>query len=270
MWFVLRRLALGIALIAAASAFLLVSDWKQRKTDAGSTPQVAVLKYSTRPLLDEAVEGMVDGLAKHDYIAGKTITMTFYDAQNDMPTAASIAKEITGGRYDLVLTASTPCLQAVAQANKQGVCRHVFCAVTDPFGAGVGIHRDDPLDHPPHLLGVGSFQPVESLFRLVKRDIYPGLKTVGVVWNPAEACSEACTLKARRICGELGITLLEASVDKSADVPDAVNSLVGRGVEAIWIWWAAGWKRSGSAATTRWSWRSTPWSPPRGRAVSRS
>ncbi len=231
-WLIVKRLALGITLICAASAFLLLSDLQRRKK---GMPQVAVLKYSTRPLLDAAVDGMIDGLARHGYVADETIALRIYDAQNEIPIAANIAKEITDGRYDLVMTASTPCLQAVARANAEGKCKHVFCAVTDPFGAGVGINRDNPLDHPPHLAGIGTFQPVELLFRLVKKDVFPGLKTVGVVWNPAEACSEACTIKARKICDELGIELLEATVDKSSDVPDAANSLVSRGVEVIWI-----------------------------------
>jgi ABC-type uncharacterized transport system substrate-binding protein len=106
--------------------------------------------------------------------------------------------------------------------------------VTDPFGAGVGISRDDPYKHPKHLTGVGTFQPVEATFRIAKQ-LYPELKRVGEAWNPAEACSEACTVKARAISKELGIELVEAQVDSSSAVRETANSLVSRGVQAIWI-----------------------------------
>jgi ABC-type uncharacterized transport system substrate-binding protein len=63
----------------------------------------------------------------------------------------------------------------------------------------------------------------------------PELKTVGVVWNPAEANSEAQLKLARIICQELGIELMEASIDNSSGVFEAVNALISRGIEAIWV-----------------------------------
>ena len=134
--FVVRRLALGATLIVGASAILLFSERKQSEPDQEVLPRVAVLKYASRPLLDELVGGMISGLAERNYIADKTVELKTFDAQNDMPTAAAMAAEITGGGYDLVLTVSTPCLQAVARANQQRGVKHVFAGVTDPFGAG--------------------------------------------------------------------------------------------------------------------------------------
>jgi len=65
----------------------------------------------------------------------------------------------------LILTASTLSLQAVAGANRAGHTKHVFGLVLDPFSAGVGISREDPLNHPKHLVGYGSMQPVAEAFR---------------------------------------------------------------------------------------------------------
>ena len=55
------------------------------------------------------------------------------------------------------------------------------------------------------------------------------------VWNPGEACSQACLEIARPVCKELGIELVEAAVDNSTAVYEAALSLLTRGVEAIWI-----------------------------------
>ncbi|HNW94173.1 MAG TPA: ABC transporter substrate-binding protein, partial [bacterium] len=129
---------------------------------------------------------------------------------------------------------STPGLQTVANANKDGRTTHIFSIVTDPAGAGVGISRDNPLGHPAHLAGIGTFQPVEKLFRVL-HEIKPDLKRVGTIWSSAEACSAACLVKARTICRELGITLVETTVDNSAGVREAAQALTSRGVEAIWI-----------------------------------
>ncbi len=72
-----------------------------------------------------------------------------------------------------------------------------------------------------------------EIFRLA-RQVNPKLKSVGVVWNPAEVNSEYCTKEARKISAELGITLLEAPVEQAKDVREAARSLVARGVEAFW------------------------------------
>ncbi len=229
----LNRLVLGLVLIGLASAILLFSDTKPRVVRSESQ-RVAIFQFATRPLLDECVGGVLDGLKTEGFTDGQGMKVEKFNAENDLPTANTIARLVVSRGYDLVITASTPCMQIFAGANQKGTVKHVFCAVTDPFGAGVGISREDPLKHPKHLAGIGTFQPVEKTFRTAKQ-LYPGLKRVGEAWNPAEACSEACTQKARAICRELGIELVEANVDSSSGVREAVSSLIARGVQAIWI-----------------------------------
>ena len=134
----------------------------------------------------------------------------------------------------MVVTVSTPALQVMANANKDGGVIHVFCAVTDPFISGVGITGPKAGDHPAHLVGIGTFQPVEGIFRIA-REMNPGLKKVGVVWCTSETCSEACVKKARVICKELGIELVEMSVESVTQVYEAAIAVSSKGVEALWI-----------------------------------
>lgn len=233
-WLGLKRLAGGFIFIALASSVLLLSDWNQRKKDAGRMPRVAVLQHASMELLDEAVQGMLDALTDGGYRHGQNIVLTRFNAENDLPTDNAIAKEITDGKFDLVLTASTLSTQAVANANKAGKAIHVFGAVADPFSAGIGVRREAPMDHPAHLVGIGTFMPVAANFEMARR-MFPGLKTVGVAWNPVESNSRAFTVKAREVCERLGIELLEATVENSSGVGEASNSLVSRGAQALWI-----------------------------------
>jgi ABC-type uncharacterized transport system substrate-binding protein len=227
-----RRLSLGVFLIALTSTVLLLSDWSQRQVTR--LPRLALLQHASQPLLAEAVQGMLDALADSGFEDGRTIALRRFNAENDLATANSIARQITNGDYQLVLTASTLSLQTVANANRDGRTRHVFGVVADPFSAGVGLHRDRPQDHPKHLTGVGSFLPVAKTFELA-RQCYPGLRRVGVAWNPAESNSAAFTASAREVCRRLGIELLEANVESSSAVSEAASSLVSRGAEALWV-----------------------------------
>lgn len=232
-----KRLALGLGLILLAALFLLGADWGSRhkapKIDK-TLPAIAVLQFSSNPIMDEFCQGAIAEMADGGFVDGKNIRIVHFNAEGDVATANLVAKQITDGSYKLIITASTICLQAVGTANRNGArTPHIFGAVTDPFIAGVGISHGPPQEKPPYLTGMGTFQPIERIFRQA-RALYPSLKTVGVVWNASEVNSEACVKKARLISKELGITLLEASVEKTSDVNEAAASLVGRGVQAIW------------------------------------
>ena len=199
MRFVLKRLLLGFVLIALASASLLLSDLGRRTAVARSVPHIGLLQHASTMLLDEGTRGAIDGLAENGLIDGKTIAIEQFNAQGDISVGNSIAKQMVNARYDLLLTMSTLSLQAVANANRNGKTVQVFGLVADPVVAGVGISRNDPLDHPRNLIGIGSFLPIQDAFHIA-REMFPGLKRVGVAWNPAEANSRAFVESAREVC----------------------------------------------------------------------
>ncbi len=208
---------------------------RQRRYD-GPTRQrsIALLQSISQATIDEGARGVLAGLAAAGFHEGQTLVVHRYNAQGDAATSSTIARMMIGSDVDLMVTLSTPSLQSVAAANRDAHRPHVFGMVSDPVAAGVGIARDDPSRHPPYMVGIGTMQPVAETFELARR-LAPRLARVGVAWNPSEANSEACTKLARTVCKNLGFTLLEANVDQSAAVREAVASLVTRGAEAIWI-----------------------------------
>src|SRR5262245_27270642 len=237
-----KRLSLGIALIAIASGILLYSDLRSRQGSQQRPNQaaqkqfrVALVQHASQVVLDDGVRGVIEALAARGYSDGGKLLLRRYNAEGDLPTANSIAREVVGGGNDLIITVSTLSMQTVANANKfASQTPHVFGLVSDPYSAGVGINRTNHLDHPPYLAGYGSIQPVAETFKMAKR-MRPELKTVGLVWNPTESNSEAQTRLARAVCPELGITLMEANGENSIGVAEAANSLTARGVEALWL-----------------------------------
>lgn len=238
---IVRHLAPGLAAITMAAAVLLLSDFP--KAPRSSTPdaslqkrppvRVALLQMSSQSIMDDAARQVIVGLEDAGYQDGATLKLVRLNAEGDMATANAMATEVVGGDYDLVVTLSTPCLQAVANANRRGEVKHVFGLVSDPTVSGVGIGKD-PLAHPAYMVGIGTLPPAEKSFQLA-RQINPSLKRVGVVWNPAEVNSEIATKVARQTCQELGIELLEANAENTSSVREAVASLIARDVEALWI-----------------------------------
>ena len=234
MRFVVKRLALGFVLILVASTVLLLSDVGHRSAAARSMRHIGLLQHASTLLLDEGTRGAIDALAENGFVEGKSIVIDRFNAHGDISVGNSIAKQMVNARYDLLLTMSTLSLQAVANANRGSNTVHVFGLVADPVVAGVGINRNNPLEHPRNLVGIGSFLPVQDAFRIA-REMFPPLKRVGVAWNPAEANSRAFVEVARETCKESGIKLLEANVENSNAVLEAEDSLVARDAEVLWI-----------------------------------
>ena len=232
----IRRWLPLVLVLGGASALLVATD---RTGSRRSVPAVAVLQQVSTPLLDDAVRGMIDGLAEKGFVDGRTVTIRRYNAEGDLAQANAIAREIVGGAFDMGLTSSTPSLQALATANERGRPAgsrlvHVFAAVADPFSAGVGLDRRDPLVHPPHLVGYGSLSPVEATFRILQ-EIAPGVRRLGAAHNPAESNSRRFMQLARATCAARGLELLEAAVENSSGVVEAVQSTISRGAEVIFV-----------------------------------
>jgi len=234
MWFAIKRLSRGLLLIAVGSAVLLLSDVRPTGADGKSLPRIAILQQASTVVLDEGIRGMLDALATQGYRDGETCIVTRYNAQNDLPTANAIAREITDGRFDLVLTSSTPSMQVVANANKAGRAKHVFGIVADPYVADVGLDRADPRKHPPHMVGQSIMLPIGDAFQIAKK-MWPAVTKVGIAWNPAESNSRMFVGMAREAAPKLGIELLEAQVENTSGVTEAIHSLLGRGTQVLCV-----------------------------------
>ena len=94
MWLVFKRLSFGFALIVLTSSVLLISDWNRRQSGTRRMPHVAILQHASQPIIDEGVQGMLDGLAESGFTAGRNLTVRRYNAEGDIGTANAIAKEI--------------------------------------------------------------------------------------------------------------------------------------------------------------------------------
>lgn len=230
----INHIKAGLFFIFLISCILLFLDLDNRQKKENELPRIAVFKHSSRPLLDNTERGIVDGLQRNGFVNGQNVMITHFCAENDLPTANTIAQNILNEKFDMVITISTPILQVMANANKQGDVIHVFGAVTDPFASGVGLSREHPDIRPAWIAGIGTFQPVEDGL-LIARQMNPKLKKLGVPWCSHEVCSEACVKIARKVADSLKIDLLEVTVDNSSAVYEAVQSLISRGAEAIWV-----------------------------------
>lgn len=238
MWSAFRCLILGLSLIAGASALLLWSDTGSRvaggKKASDTVRRVALLQHASQAVIEDSVQGMIDGLAEGGYVQGKNLHLQRFNAEGDVSVSNTIAAEMVSGKADLLMTCSTVSLQAVGNANRHAKKPLVFGSVSDPSITGLGISKEDPLDHPEWIAGCGTMQPVAEALQAAK-EMNPGLRKIGVVWNASEVNSEGQIIIARRVCRELGMELMEAAIDSSSGVGEAARALTARGAEALFL-----------------------------------
>ncbi len=195
------------------------------KTESAPGKRMAMFQFSDHTMMDECARGIMDQFADNGILKQKGITIDRKNAQSEFSLGQSIVQDIVRRDYDYILTMSTPALQITAQINKK--IPHVFGAVTDPYRMGVAT---DSTHHIANLTGVATFQPVEYTLKTM-RELLPDAKRLGLVWTPSEACSEACTYKARDAAEKYGFELIEATVTSTTEVIDALNSVLGRGID---------------------------------------
>ena len=230
---VLRRLSLAFLIVAALSAFLLWSDRPASRRAAGPVKRVALVMLASVPTMEAAARGVLDGLAEGGFTVGDNLSIEQSHAEGDLATLNQIAALVSSGDADLVVTLSTPAAQ-VLHRNNRSRKPHVYGVVADPPSAGLDIDPENLADHPEWSTGLGTRLPVEDLFAMV-RAAAPGLRTLGVAWNPSERNAEIFLAEGKRAADALGFTLIDANAPSSADVRTAVDSLVARGAEAIWV-----------------------------------
>lgn len=193
---------------------------KNQPSESGlDQKRVVLFMFNEQQTMIDAMQGIKDVLK--DY----PVLLEVKSAQNEYSIAKSVADEIIRSKFDYIITISTPALQIMAGANK--TIPHIFGCVTDPYKMKLAV---DTVNHRANITGVVTLQPVEATLRIM-REIFPQAKTIGLIWNPAEACSETCTGKARQAAAHYGFHLLERNVINTSEVNEALNSLISEGID---------------------------------------
>lgn len=200
--------------------------------EGGDLPVVGLMKLVSHPALDAEQEGVKEALAAAGYIDGETVRLIEANAEGDIATLTTIAQRFLDEGVDLIVATSTPALQAAFNVTKDLEAPPiVFNAVTSPYAAGIAAAADD---HPSWVIGIQALAPVEDALALIPA-MLPDVRSVGYIYNPAEANSVVNTEIAEPEAERLGLTLEVTTISNSSEVQTAAEALVARGVEAFFV-----------------------------------
>ena len=213
----LKKTVLATAAIAALAGLTVpaLAQDSDEKT-------VAITYIVEHPALDAVREGIIASLADKGYTEGDNLKVVARSAQGNMTTQTQIASEFAGLGPDVAVGISTPSAQALK--NSMGDTPVVFAAVTDPVAAGLIENPEKP---EANITGTSDKQPPKPALELIQK-LVPGVKTIGVIYNPGEANSVVQVDDIKAGAKELGLTVVESPAAQSSMVPDAARNLVGK------------------------------------------
>lgn len=212
-----------IFLLAAMASLLLMAASMASAADPAQKTVIGISKIVSHPALDAVVKGIQDELA-----ASKTVVD--YDIQNangDINTAASIANKFQAGKVAVAVGVATPTAQSLVNTLKGTPV--VFSAVTDPVKAGLvsSLKKGEK-----NVTGVSDMTPVKQQIELLLK--IKKIKKLGHVYTSSEENAVVLAAVVKQACKELGIQYIETTVSKSAEVKQAVQSIIRR-VDALYI-----------------------------------
>lgn len=143
------------------------------------------------------------------------------NANGDTSLFASIFTGLIAENVDVIIPIATSTAQAAAAATTE--IPIVFSAVSNPVEAGL-VESFDKTDK--NITGISNSIAIEDIFSLAKI-ISPDAKTFGFVYNTSEINSAAGIARAKIYCDANGISYKEATITGTADLQQAVASLVG-------------------------------------------
>ncbi len=237
MWESFRRIALGLALISLTAGTLLLSDLNRRieadgarktpRQQAGKPWKLNLLYYVDAPAYEEALEGVMKGLKESGLVENRDFTLMVRNAQGDMATANSMVDLATANDLDLLITLSTPMLQAAI--NRAGNLPIVFSIVANPLLAGAGMSNEQ---HRPNLTGIYTTSDFQGMMEVLPL-IMPQVRRIGTLFVPSEVNSVFYKDLLTEAAQQVGVEVIAVGVSSTAEVVDGALALTSKQLDAI-------------------------------------
>jgi putative ABC transport system substrate-binding protein len=208
-------------LLIVAALTIFVKTWAD---EPPKVPLVVISQIVEHDALTKEREGIIAALKDAGFEDGKTITIVYENAQGSIATATLIANKFAGLSPRVAIGISTPSAQTLIQPMADRGIPVVFAAVTDPIEARLVSTLDKRSEN---VTGVSDGLPFRPQMELIQK-LIPGLKTIGVLYNPGEANSAKAVLQLRELAPLMKLSLVEATTSRTADTLMAATSLIGK------------------------------------------
>jgi putative ABC transport system substrate-binding protein len=178
--------------------------------------------------LDENRAGFLQALKDNGYTEGDNLKVDYQNAQGDLATAQTIAKNFASQDKDLIFAIATGSAQGAYNATKE--IPILISAVTDPIAAGLAESLEQPNTN---VSGTSDYIPVEKQVELIKLFV-PEAKKIGVLYNTSEINSEVQIDQLKEYVKDKGYEVIPLGVSSTNEVNQAISSLVNK-IDVLYV-----------------------------------
>ncbi|MCP5322965.1 MAG: ABC transporter substrate-binding protein [Candidatus Paracaedibacteraceae bacterium] len=216
----IRKIALStgmstLGLIAGLWAFVYGPVWY-------------VVNIPTHPAIDETRVGLIRELKTQGYVPGKTIDIDIESDGGNLISVQSLEDSQAKKTNKIHVAIGTSIAQNV-QKNMAPDAYLVFSSVTDPVGSGLIKNPSKP---EARVTGVSNFVAAYPQLKFFYT-LYPKMKRIGFLYNPAEANSLYILHDVLSAAAKLGLEVVHGVVSDPKEVETVAKSMTE--VDAFYV-----------------------------------
>lgn len=219
-----KNLLLGGLVLATLALAVPASAEVAAAPESGRTYRIGYAQIVDHPALNATREGFIEGLREAGFEEGKNLELDYQNAQGNPGAARNIIDKFIADGVDLLAPCTTPVVQAAIGLTKGTEMPVAFGCVTNPTQTGI-LHETGKATG-TNVTGFYTMPPVKRNFEMFLT-IKPDAKRVGMIWNASESNSEAMAKLTQEEVEARGMEWVPVSIASSAEVRNAVESMVG-------------------------------------------
>lgn len=213
------------ALISALTLAAALTGCGTEKENEGteneeSAYKVGVIQYVSHPSLDNCYEGVEAALLEK---FGENIEIDRQIGSDSSPDSdcQTYAGQFAAKNYDMIIAIATPAATSAFAAAEDKNIPVVFCAVSDPVGAGIAESLEKPGYNCSGTSDVLDMKAQVNLIKSMQSDV----KKIGVLYTTSESNSIAQLKLLTEAAKEEGIEVVSKGIQNDADIPAAAAAL---------------------------------------------
>ena len=221
-----RIVAVLLAIMMIVACFAgCSSDGKEADSDKAAKFAV-VLQTGANGAFVDMKDGIIEALKSNGY---ENATFVYKDAQGDPSALSTIISSLDDGSYTAVFTVGTACTQTMVNLKSETPC--FFCAVSAPVEAKVITDMSTP---DMNATGTSNAIPVGDIIEM-GYNITPDVTKWGFVYSTSQLNAVNTVESAQAYLNSKGVKYENATVETSADVKSAAETLIANGCDVIFV-----------------------------------
>jgi putative ABC transport system substrate-binding protein len=210
-------------LIVALGESALISPFASFAQQQGKVWRLGFLWESEQSDYDiiQRIDAFKAGMREFGYAEGRDYVIEQRSAQNDLARLPALVAELLALKVDVIVSEGTP--SAVAARNATRVIPILIATVGDPVGSGLVTSLSRPGGNVTGLTALNTYLYSKRLDLL--RQMLPGMRQVGFLYNPDNAASTLGLRQFESDCAKLGFKSIPAPVRKADEIAAAFNTL---------------------------------------------